>query len=52
MTTEIEKIEKVEAFVRKILQENFNQTLTIASLRAVAEKVSRAIEIKPPKRIT
>lgn len=37
-------IDDAEAFVRKILQENFNQKVDPETLRSVAEKVSRAIE--------
>lgn len=45
MAKEKKKIEEVEAFVRKVLQENFNQNVDSETLRTVAKKVSRAIAI-------
>jgi hypothetical protein len=42
------KMAEVEAFVRKVLKDNFNQNVDRETLRSVAEKVSRAIEIEPP----
>jgi hypothetical protein len=44
------KMVEVEAFVRKVLKENFNQNVDRETLRSVAEKVSRAIDIEPTPR--
>ncbi len=48
MTNKKKKIEEAEAFVRKVLKENFNQNVDSETIRTVAEKVSRAVEINPP----
>ncbi len=50
MTEKEQKMLKAEKFVHDILIKDFNQKVDPGTLRAVAEKVSRAVDVKPAKR--
>lgn len=50
MTKKEQKMLRVEEFVRNVLAKDFNQKVDPDTLRAVAEKVSRAVEVRPVKK--
>jgi hypothetical protein len=50
MTKKEQTIIKAEDFVRKVLSDIFNQKVDPETLRAVAKKVSRAVETASAKK--
>jgi hypothetical protein len=45
MTQKTKSLEAVEAFVARVLKSSFNQKVDAETLRSVAEKVARAVEV-------
>jgi hypothetical protein len=51
MTKKHKAIMQAEVFVRNVLDKNFNQKVDPDTLRTIAKKVSRAVSVRPPKKV-
>jgi len=51
MSKKEKSVAKAEAFVRKVLAKSFKQTVDADTLRAVAEKVSQAVNAGTAKKV-
>jgi len=47
--TKQQKIENAEAFVARVVTQTFKQKIDPETLRAVAEKLARAVEVEPER---
>jgi hypothetical protein len=52
VTKKNQALAKAEAFVRRVLAKSFNQKVDADTLRAVAEKVSQAVDVSTSQTVS